>query len=83
MKGLPGCALGIKIGHLFQKKPSAKALGFFNEINPVGICEIRFACEILLRNVKCAAARRDLFHFTWCVSIKFHNSQSELFHILL
>ena len=28
-KGLPGCAFGIKIGHYFQNKPSAKALGFF------------------------------------------------------
>ena len=31
---------------------------------PCEICEIRFACEILLHNVKCAAARWEfiLFH---------------------
>ena len=38
---------------------------FFNEINPFGTCEIRFACEIWLRHVKCAAARGGFgsFHF--------------------
>ena len=34
---------------------------FFNEINPFGICEIRYACEIWLRHVKCAAAREGIY----------------------
>ena len=36
---------------------------FFNEINPFGICEIAFGSEILLRNVKCAAAREGFISF--------------------
>ena len=36
-------------------------VSLFNEINPFGICEIRFACEIWLRHVKCAAARGIYF----------------------
>ncbi len=31
---------------------------------PCEVCEIRFACEILLRNVKCLRAWVDLFYFT-------------------
>ena len=54
---------------------------FFQRNKSLRICEIRFACEILLRNVKCLRAWVDLFYFTWCVSIKFHNLQSKLFHI--
>ncbi len=40
-----------------------------------------FGREILLRNVKCLWAWVDLFHFTFCIGRKFHNSLSELFHI--
>ena len=36
--------------------------GFFNEINPFRICEMPFGREILLRNVKYAFRRMDLFH---------------------
>ena len=39
-----------------QKKALAKASAFFNEINPCGICEMRFAREIRLRRVKCLRA---------------------------
>ena len=37
--------------------------------------------EILLRNVKYALRRVDLFHFTESVSFLFHNLRSKLFHI--
>ena len=40
-----------------MKKALAKASAFFNEINPCGICEMPFGCEIWLRHVKYAAAR--------------------------
>ena len=54
---------------------------FFNEINPFRICEIHFVREILLRNVKYALRRVDLFHFTENFSFLFHNLRSKLFHI--
>ena len=37
--------------------------------------------EILLRNVKYALRRVDLFHFTESDSFLFHNLRSKLFHI--
>ena len=37
--------------------------------------------EIWLPHVKCLQAWVDLFHFTWCVSIKFHKDRRSLFHI--
>ena len=40
-----------------------------------------FGREILLRNVKYALRRVDLFHFTESDSFLFHNLQSKLFHI--
>ncbi len=40
-----------------------------------------FGREILLRNVKYALRRVDLFHFTESVSFLFHNLRSKLFHI--
>ena len=46
---------------------------FFNEINPFRICEMPFGREILLRNVKYALRRVDLFHFTENFSFLFHN----------
>ena len=64
-----------------MKKALASASAFFNEINPCGICEMRFAREIWLRHVKCLRAWVDLFHFTFCVSRKIHNNQRLLFHI--
>jgi len=46
---------------------------FFNEINPFRICEIPFGREILLRNMKYALRRVDLFHFTESGSFQFYN----------
>ena len=40
-----------------------------------------FGREILLRNVKYALRRVDLFHFTESDSFLFHNLRSKLFHI--
>ena len=36
-----------------MRKTTGFSLSFFNEINPFGICEMRYAHEILLRNMKC------------------------------
>jgi len=36
-----------------------------NEMNPFGICEMSLGREILLRNVKCAAARSGFISFHW------------------
>ena len=54
---------------------------FFSEINPCGICEMPFGREILLCNVKCLRAWVDLFHFTFRVSGKYHDTRRVLFHI--
>ena len=53
----------------------------FQRNKSLRICEIRFACEVLLRNVKCLRAWVDLFHFTFCVSRKFHIDRRSLFHV--
>ena len=55
---------------------------FFNEINPVRICERPFGREILLRNMKYALRRviKDLFYFTENEVFYFTISQT-LFHI--
>jgi len=42
---------------------------------------MHFMREILLRNVKYALRRVDLFHFTESESFLFHNLRSKLFHI--
>ena len=52
---------------------------FFNEINPFRICEMHFVREILLRNVKYALRRVDLFHFTESDSFLFHNFDRNYF----
>ena len=44
---------------------SDKRCFLFNEINPFGICEMSLGREILLRNVKCAAARSGFISFHW------------------
>ena len=65
-----------------KKRQSWYKIGaFFNEINPFRICEMPFWREILLRNVKYALRRVDLFHFTESDSFLFHNLRSKLFHI--
>ena len=57
-----------------KKKQTSNSLSvfLFNEINPFGICEIRFACEILLRNVKYDAADGGF--------ILLHIERSEILH---
>ena len=47
-----------------MKKALAKASAFFNEINPVGICEITAMRYEIADAMKCAAAHRGfiLFH---------------------
>ncbi|MBS7228799.1 MAG: hypothetical protein KIG49_04430, partial [Eubacteriales bacterium] len=46
---------------------------------PCGICEIRFACEIWLRHVKCLRALVDLFHFTFREAENFTMAEGHCF----
>ena len=50
--------LGFESLTLRQKKTDAltQSIGLFQRNKSLRICEIRFACEILLRNVKCLRA---------------------------
>jgi len=54
-------------------------MAFFNEINPVGICEMHFVREIWLGQVKCAAAREGFisFHIASTDAI-FHNFRKKI-----
>ncbi len=54
---------------------------FFSEINPFGICEMPDRREILLRNVKCAAAREGFISFHLTQSVKFHNPPGDYFTV--
>ena len=74
-----------------HEKSIASAMLFSTKSIPDGTCEIRFACEMLLRNVKCAAARWDLFHFTLLRQQKYftmtqagisHTSKASIFHLI-
>ena len=55
-----------------RKKHIAVAMCFFQRNKSLRICEIRFAREILLRNVKCLRAWVDLFYFTYNVRVQSH-----------
>ena len=49
------------------------------QINPFGF--VKCVSKYGLRHVKCLRAWVDLFHFTFCISRKFHNDRRSLFHI--
>ena len=51
------------------------------EINPFGFVKCASRVKYGLRHVKCLRAWVDLFHFTFCISRKFHNDRRSLFHI--
>ena len=58
-----------------KQKPQPKGCGFLfwcSEINPLGICEILFQCEIWLRHVKCAS--RVMGFISFHLRSKFHNA---------
>ena len=76
-------AYGFKSHHSHQKKASILIQDwcFFQRNKSFRICEMHFVREILLRNVKYALRRVDLFHFTESVSFLFHNFYKKLFHI--
>ena len=48
-------------------------VAFFNEINPSGIWEMGFACEMWLRYVKCLLIMGGFVSFHFLHSRKFHN----------
>ena len=77
-----GCEATVS-HHSHQKKASILIQDwcFFQRNKSFRICEIHFVREILLRNVKYALRRVDLFHFTESVSFLFHNFYKKLFHI--
>ena len=63
-----------------QKKALASASAFFNEINPCGICEIRFAWVKSPEAVKSATADKTDLISTDGEAGGFHLRQSRRFH---
>ena len=69
----------IKLCSICQKNLLAVGKEVFQRNKSFRICEIAFGGEIWLRHVKCLRAWVDLFHFTFCVSRKFHNDWRHYF----
>ena len=65
-----------------QKNDTVFTVSFFNEINPSDLWN-SFAMKycFAMWNTPDGVWYKDLFYFTWYISIKFHNFCKKLFHI--